>query len=196
MSVNTIIFSEDPGYGPVSIPVFVQIDNNGFEFRRDGARAFRLPGFWRRFYAWGIFVVFHEIDRGKIVLKYPHFLLDPGFRFLSPELLIPGFMLFAGHFPVSGGSVKALVTKVLLEETETIAGIIAFYGINGKGIPELVRGDVVDLTGFRIYKLWQPGFFGAFFNYLPGSMAIYAEEKSPSVSNDEAAKTNMFFEKI
>jgi hypothetical protein len=32
-----------------------------------------------------------------------------------PELLIPGFVLLAGDFPVFGGGVEALMSQVLLE---------------------------------------------------------------------------------
>jgi hypothetical protein len=37
--------------------------------------------------------------------------------FLLPELLVPGFMLFAGDFPVFGGSIEALMPQVLLKKT-------------------------------------------------------------------------------
>jgi len=44
-------------------------------------------------------------------------------------------MLFPGNFPILRGGVEALMAQVLLEQSQTIAGIIQFHGVHSKGIP-------------------------------------------------------------
>jgi len=127
------------------------------------------------------------------VSKLSHFQVTiSDFIFPLPELVIPFPVLFAGYFAVPGRRIKALMTKMLLEETKTVAGIVMFHGVDSECVPELMRGDIVDFTGFRINKFWQAGFFCARFDNLPGAMTVDAKNRLPAVDFYRTAEVDLF----
>jgi hypothetical protein len=65
---------------------------------------------------------------------------------------------------------------VLLEHTETIAGVVVLYSVYGKGIPEPMRADIMLFTSFGVCQSEESCFYGTLFYDLPGSMSVNAEE--------------------
>jgi hypothetical protein len=61
-------------------------------------------------------------------------------------------MFLSGHFPILRGGVETLMAQVLLEQSQSITGIIQFHGVDGKGIPQPVRTDVTDSASLWILK--------------------------------------------
>ena len=53
--------------------------------------------------------------------------------------------------------------------------------MHGEGIPELVGTNIMHLSRLRIHQLGKPGLFGAFLDYLPGSMTRDVKEQSFTV---------------
>jgi len=49
--------------------------------------------------------------------------------------------------------------------------------MNRKGIPQPVRADIVDSAGLRVGEFGQPCLLGAFFDNLPGPVAVNAEDE-------------------
>ena len=96
--------------------------------------------------------------------------------FLAPQFVIPFLMFFTRYFSVLGCSVEALVTEVLLKEPKPIAGIIEFYCMYSKCIPEFVRRNIMYSSCFWVYQSWQASFLGTFFHDLPGSVPVDAED--------------------
>ena len=67
--VDIVVGPQDTGCGSIPVSIFVQIDNDRFKVTGDGARSSRFPGFLLIYGRLDIFVVFHQITRGKIVSK-------------------------------------------------------------------------------------------------------------------------------
>jgi len=84
--------------------------------------------------------------------------------------------------------------QVLLEHPETVPRIIVFYRHNGEGGPQTVRADIVHSTGFRVYQFWQSGFLGTLFHYLPGPVAVNAEDEPFPVPLHRPTTLDIFFE--
>jgi hypothetical protein len=138
-------------------------------------------------------IIFHQINRGKIVSKSSHFQMTISeLIFPLPEPVVPFAVFLTGYFPVPSGGIEALMPQVLLEEPKTIAGIVVFHGIHCECVPELMRGDVVNFAGFRINEFWQASSFSVFFDNLPCSVAVNAEEIQLAISNNGTAALDVF----
>ena len=67
--------------------------------------------------------------------------------------------------------------------------------MHGKSIAEPVGADIVYSTRLGIYQFWQPGFLGALSDYLPGSIAVYAENKPLPISKNRTTTPNVILER-
>ena len=129
-------------------------------------------------------VVNHIVNPGVIVTRFLNSLLLPG-RVCSwtglPEALVPLFLFFTGNLYVVRCCIDISVAEMLLQLPESIAGVIVFDSIYGKGIPQAVGADVMDFAGFRINYLGQASISGAPGDYLPGTVAVDAEKQLSAV---------------
>ena len=67
-----------------------------------------------------------------------------------PQPFIPLLELATGDFSIFGSGIKAGVAELFLQKPQTITGIIDSHGMDGKGISQSVRADVVLLTSLRV----------------------------------------------
>lgn len=58
---------------------------------------------------------------------------------ILPEVVVPTPMLLTGDFTIPCRSVEALVTKMFLKHSQTVAGVVVFDCVDGEGVPKLVR---------------------------------------------------------
>ncbi len=63
--------------------------------------------------------------------------------------------------------------------------------MDGKGISQPVGADIVYLARLRVYQSGQPGSLGTLLYDLPGSMAVYAENKPFTISENGSASFNV-----
>ena len=114
--------------------------------------------------------------------------------FLVPQFVIPFLMFFPRYFSVFSGGVVALVTEVLLKKPKPVSGIIEFYCMYSECIPEFVRRNIMYPSCFWVYQSWQAGFLGTLFHYLPGPVAINAEDEPFPVPLHRPTTLDIFFE--
>ena len=105
-------------------------------------------------------------------------------------------MFFPGYLSILRGGVEALVAQVLMEQSWSITRIIQFHGVHGKGMPQPMRTDVMDSTGFRIVQFWQASSFRALGHDLPGPVTIYAKNQLPPIPNHRATVLQLFVEQL
>jgi len=48
-------------------------------------------------------------------------------------------VLFTGYFAVFGSHIEALISQMLLQESEVVSGIVLFHRINGEAIAQRYR---------------------------------------------------------
>ena len=64
-----------------------------------------------------------------------------------------------------------------LQGSQSCPAIVMNDGINGKTIPQAMRGNKMEFAGFCVNELGKFRSFGTFFDYLPGSVAINAKDE-------------------
>jgi hypothetical protein len=68
--------------------------------------------------------------------------------------------------------------------------------VYSKGIPETMRTDTSDFSGFRISQVGQTGFLGTLTHDLPGSVSVDAEEIQLTIPRDGTTLSDKFPYKI
>src|SRR3990172_7528922 len=74
-----------------------------------------------------------------------------------PQRVVPLLLFFSRNLAVLHRGRDILVAEVLLQQPQAVPGIIPLDRVNGKGIAQLMRTDIVLLAGFGIYQLGQSG---------------------------------------
>jgi len=64
-----------------------------------------------------------------------------------------------------------------LEHSETVSGVVGFHRVHGERVPELVRRDMVRFARLRVDQVGQPCLPSASADYLPGAVAVDAEDQ-------------------
>ena len=63
-----------------------------------------------------------------------------------------------------------MVPQVLLQHSDTIARVVEFNRVDGKGISEPVGTNIVYLPAFGVNQMWKAGFLSAVLDDLPGAV--------------------------
>jgi len=105
-------------------------------------------------------------------------------------------MLSARYLPVLGGGVEALVSQMLLEQSEPVSCVIELYRMNCESIAQAMGAYVMNPATLTINQFCQPGSLTTVSHNLPTAVTINTENQLPAVSNDRTATPDVFPEQL
>ena len=85
-------------------------------------------------------------------------------------------VLFSGNLPVLGGGVEVEVAQVLLQQPQTVAGVIYLHGMYTERISQTVRTNTSYSPSFGIDQEWQSSSPGTIPYNLPCPMPVEAKK--------------------
>ena len=105
-------------------------------------------------------------------------------------------MLLARYLSVFSCGIEALMAQVFLKKPQAIPRIVLLHRVDGEGIPEAVRADIMYFARLGVGQLWQTSPQGTFLDNLPGPVAIDAEDELIATPLHWTATTDVIPEHI
>lgn len=99
-----------------------------------------------------------------------------------PKPFILFAVLITRYFPITDGSIKRSMTKMLLEQSQPVTGIVYLNRMDGKRVSQTVRTDTSCLACLWIRQLSQASVLCTIANHWPCLIAADAEEKPLAIS--------------